>query len=201
MGRYHEATVSPRRTTALLCPPRRKVSRGAVNFRRNLVPRAGGRQDLRRWLGPGGFIHRTEPRRRAPALLLRLIQPWTTCTLLVHLLPLYLSLGCFHTLGRCRYKLSLGPDVRSGVSPQRVPTGYESGILASDHDHVKGRVAVTLRFVARTPLLPTGFKANDVPEEAGNFRTSASPCATAVYIEIAGSRSQFLITLLSVCPT
>jgi hypothetical protein len=185
MGRCHEATVSPRRTTALLCPQRWKVSRGAVNFRRNLVRRAGGRQDLRCRLGLRGFIHRTEPRRRAPALLLRLIQPRTICTLLVHLLPLYLSKGRCRTLDRCRHKLSSGPDVRSGVSPQRVPTGYESGILASDHDHVKGRVAVTLRFVARTPRLTTGFNANDVPKEAGNSRASASPCASAVRIEIA----------------
>ena len=54
-----------------------------------------------------GVIQRTEPRRCAPALLLRLIQPRTAGTLLVHLLPLYLSSGGFHTLDRCRHKLSL----------------------------------------------------------------------------------------------
>ena len=95
-GDRHKATKSPRRTTVPLCPQPARMSRSAVYFFRRFIRLLDHRQNRRYGLGGSRFIHGTEPRRCAPALLLRLIQPRTTCTLLVHLLPFYLSLGLLH---------------------------------------------------------------------------------------------------------
>ena len=110
-------------------------SRGPVYFLLRLRPFFRGDDDLADRACLVGFIHRTEPRRRAQALLLLLITPRTTGTLLVHLLPLYLSFSLFSHVRPLPVQSILGVLMYIRVSP---PAGTDR--IRNKHGSTKGKV-------------------------------------------------------------
>jgi len=125
------------------------VLRGPVDFGLRLGLLLRGNHGLLHRPHGIRFVQRTEPRRRAPALLLRLIQPRTTCTLLVHLLPLYLSFWLFSHVRPLSVRSFSGVLMYVRVSPpastDRLQTCYVSvrgwvcqGSIAHSSDDKRG---------------------------------------------------------------
>ena len=154
----------PIRTAIPLCLQPAMMSCSAVYLCLGFVRLVYHLQDLLHGLRVVQFIHGTEPRRRSSALLLLLVQPRTTCTLLVHLLPLYLSFWLFSHVRPLSERSFSGVLMYIRVSPpastDRIQNGHlnvrqrtcqaPSGFLAgrtqsrlADHIHVIARSAAT----------------------------------------------------------
>jgi hypothetical protein len=189
-GGRHKATKSPWRTTVPLCPPPAWVSRSAVYFCLGFIRLLGCRQDVLHGLGVVRFIHGTEPRRRAPALLLRLVEPRTTCTLLVHLLPFYLSLGLLHV------RPLSAPFFVGVLMYRRVSPPARTDRIQNDYDSVRPRTCQGPSAQFQSSVHRSGAKThaerrtNDVPKRPASGGICASPCAAAGYAPIRAERSR-----------
>jgi hypothetical protein len=85
-----------------------------------------------------GVIYRTKPWRRAPALLLRLIEPRATCTLLVHSPSLDLSVWWFFfTSDGCRQRCPLDIVHIPLGDPPGCTDRYKTNRLLSHEGRVK----------------------------------------------------------------